>query len=110
MADKRRSCRVKPEGLGARTGKILLGGNSPPIECRVVDISAGGACLELSMLTSLPKRFEFLHGGVRKICKIAWTRGFRYGVQYEATVQRALSGSDLSRTKKDAGPFSRIRR
>jgi hypothetical protein len=41
MVDKRRSCRVKPEGLGARTGKILLGGDSPPIECRVVDISTG---------------------------------------------------------------------
>jgi PilZ domain len=110
MSDKRRSARVKPESLGARTGKILIPGSNAPIECRVVDISAGGACLELTSLIALPKRVEFLHCGVRKVCTLVWTRGYRLGLQYEAPIQRSLAGSGLSRVKDEASPLARARR
>jgi hypothetical protein len=109
MADKRRSASVKP-GLSAGTGKILIPGSNAPIECRVVDISAGGACLELTSLIALPKRLEFLHGGVRKVCTLVWTRGYRLGIQYEAPIQRSLAGSGLSRAKENISSFARIRR
>jgi hypothetical protein len=110
MADNRRNARVKPEGLGARTGKILIPGSNAPIECRVVDISAGGACLELTSLIALPKRFEFLHCGVRKVCTLVWARNYRLGIQYEAAVQRSMAGSVLDRGKDNASPLARLRR
>jgi hypothetical protein len=110
MSDKRRSARVKPESLSARTGKILVPGSNVPIECRVVDISAGGACLELTSLIALPKRLEFLHGGVRKVCTLVWTRGYRLGIQYEAPIQRSMAGSGLSRAKDDVSSLARLRR
>ena len=46
-SDKRRWFRVAPRGLVSRVGKILLGPKTMPIDCYVVDLSAGGACLEL---------------------------------------------------------------
>jgi hypothetical protein len=110
MTEKRRNCRVKPESLTARRGTIHLGTNSAAIECRVIDMSAGGACLELPELRSLPNKFEFLHGGVRKVCRLVWMRGCRFGLQYEAAIHRSLSGGDFNRTKKDDGPLSRMRR
>src|SRR5690242_18707629 len=35
-SDKRRWFRVTPKGLVPRVGRILLGGNTTPIDCRVV--------------------------------------------------------------------------
>src|SRR5215510_1401613 len=70
-SDKRRWFRVAPKGLVPRVGKILLGPKAMPIECHVVDMSAGGACLELSRTYDLPKRFEFLHGSTRRFCTLA---------------------------------------
>lgn len=81
-ADKRRWVRMRPQGLVSRAGKILLDPKSAPIDCTVVDLSAGGACLELARAPDLPKRFEFIHGGVRRKCQIAWRRGYRVGVSY----------------------------
>ena len=108
MAEKRLWFRTKPQGP-ARTGKLLLGGKTEVIECRVIDLSAGGACLELSKLYNLPDRFEFIHGPTRKICRVAWTRGYRIGIVYEATKERAMIAGGLSRTTTGVSRLSRDR-
>jgi hypothetical protein len=43
---------------------------SSPIACTVVDYSAGGACLQLFPMVTLPDRFELFYGNVRKKCRI----------------------------------------
>ena len=58
-SDKRRWFRVAPRGLVSRVGKILLGPKTMPIDCYVVDLSAGGACLELQRTYDLPKSLNF---------------------------------------------------
>ncbi|HET9716426.1 MAG TPA: PilZ domain-containing protein [Pseudolabrys sp.] len=108
-SDKRRWFRVSPRGLVPRVGKILLGPNVTPIECRVIDMSAGGACLELPRAHDLPKRFEFLHGSTRRFCNLAWTRGFRIGISYEGTIQRSSVSGGLSRSKNGVSVLSRDR-
>jgi hypothetical protein len=109
MAEKRRWFRTKPHGLVPRTGKILLGEKAEIIDCRVLDLSAGGACLELPKLYDLPKRFEFIHGRTRMICRVAWIRGYRVGIMYEATKERAMIAGGLSRTTTGASRLSRDR-
>lgn len=52
------------------------------IACRLVDYSAGGACLEIFPMVPLPERFELLHGSVRKKCRVVWRRGVRIGVAF----------------------------
>jgi hypothetical protein len=108
-SDKRRWFRSAPRGLVPRVGKLLFGPKTTPIECHVVDLSAGGACLELSKMYSFPQRFEFLHGSTRRFCTLAWTRGFRIGISFEGTIQRSSVTGGLSRPKSGASLLSRNR-
>jgi hypothetical protein len=99
-ADKRRWFRSKPRGLGTANAKLMLAGKTGPIECTVVDLSAGGACLEFSSPPILPERFEFLHSGVKKIARVAWRRGYRIGISFDSSTEKALSSSGLSRPSR----------
>lgn len=101
MFEKRRWFRTQPRGLVARTGKILPDAKTAPIDCTVVDLSAGGACLELSRPQDVPKRFEFLHGGVRRICNLVWRRGFRVGISFLASTEKSGLTGGLSRASRD---------
>jgi hypothetical protein len=62
--------------------KVILGPRDPAIDCSVVDYSAGGACLEVSSRIKLPNRFELLHGGTKKRCRVIWSAGRRCGVAF----------------------------
>jgi hypothetical protein len=74
--------RVRPAGQMSSEAKIIVAPKSSPIACTVVDYSAGGACLQLFPMVTLPDRFELLYGNVRKKCRIAWRRGIRIGVAF----------------------------
>jgi hypothetical protein len=80
-SDKRRFARVRPSGLVSRTAKIIMP-QSPPIDCTVVDLSAGGACLDLADVSRLPARFTLLHGASKKSCLVMWKKFRRVGVQF----------------------------
>jgi hypothetical protein len=80
--DKRRYVRVRPSGLVSKTGKLIVDPKKPAIDCDVIDLSAGGACLQLRNDAQLPRRFEFLHGGMRKKCQMVWKSGRRLGISY----------------------------
>jgi len=80
-----------------------------PIDCQIIDLSAGGACLELPRTYDLPKRFEFVHGSTRRFCTLAWSRGFRIGISYEGAPQRSSVSGGLRRPKSGASLLSRDR-
>jgi hypothetical protein len=94
--ESRRSLRVAPRGLVPRTGKVLLSAQAAPIDCQVVNLSAGGVCLKLSVMHQLPRRVEFLHGMTRKVAQVVWQRGYLIGLCYEASVNKSLLGSKVS--------------
>lgn len=110
MSEQRRSIRIAPKSRAAQIGKILLGPRALAIDCHVVDLSASGACLELSQMPAFPDRFEFIHGGVRKFCRLVWQRRFRIGIKYEATMQKSMIDGGLSRTTTNFSRLSRPRR
>jgi hypothetical protein len=78
----RRFTRVRPTGRNSDLAKLIVDPKAPVIDCRVVDYSPGGACLEISGQTKLPNRFELLFGGTRKRCRIVWSAGRRLGVVF----------------------------
>jgi hypothetical protein len=80
--EKRRYMRVRPSGLVSRAGKIIIDPKKAAIDCDVIDLSAGGACLIVRSEATLPRRFEFLHGGSRRKCLLVWQSGRRIGVSY----------------------------
>ena len=79
--EKRRFARVRPSGLVSRTARIILP-QAPPIDCTIIDMSAGGACLDLPEPDRLPARFALLHGGIKKNCLVMWKKFRRIGVQF----------------------------
>jgi hypothetical protein len=80
--DNRLYVRVKPVGLISKTGTLVLDKKQPAVPCNVVDISKGGACLQLSKPMQLPKRFVFVHGGTKKHCHLVWQKHDRIGVGF----------------------------
>jgi hypothetical protein len=66
----------------ASEARLIVGPRLPVIDCNVVDYSAGGACLELNPRINLPPRFDMLHGGTKKRCRIVWRAGPRLGVSF----------------------------
>ena len=80
--EKRRFHRVRPSGLMAKTGTIFVDLKKPTTACNVVDISAGGACIEVHGSEPIPTRFVLNYSGVRKNCLLVWQKGRRVGVAF----------------------------
>jgi hypothetical protein len=78
----RRFARVKPGGRVSSAAKIVVGPKDPMIDCMLIDLSAGGACLEVAPQTALPPRFELVHGNTKKRCRLIWKAGRRIGVSF----------------------------
>ena len=76
----RRFTRVRPTGRNSDAAKLIVDPKAPVIDCRVVDYSPGGACLEIWGQIRLPDRFELVFGGTRKRCRVVWAVGRRFGV------------------------------
>jgi hypothetical protein len=81
-SEKRRFARVRPAGLVSRNAKIIVPQQATPIDCTVIDLSAGGACLDLADASRLPARFTLLHGATKKSCLVMWKKFRRVGVQF----------------------------
>jgi hypothetical protein len=82
VRENRRFIRVAPRGLVSRIATIIVDPAKPVITCNVIDLSAGGACLELIGQAVIPRRFVLLHGGTKKKCTVVWQSGRRLGVSY----------------------------
>jgi PilZ domain len=82
VGEKRRFVRTRPMGLVSRAATIIVDPKKPVIACNVVDLSAGGACLEVGGQIVVPRQFVLLHGGVKKKCRLVWQTGRRYGVAF----------------------------
>ena len=82
MLNQRRFHRVRPSGSIAKAATIFVDLKKPATVCNVVDISAGGACIEVHGTEVIPRRFILNHGGVKKSCRIVWQKGRRVGVSF----------------------------
>jgi hypothetical protein len=74
--------RVRPPTSEAAKAQIIVSPKLPVLQCRLVDYSPGGACLEIFPMVAVPERFELLHGNVRKKSRVVWRRGIRIGVAF----------------------------
>ena len=82
MRENRRHHRVRMLVSPSALGRISGNAKVPTLECRIIDISASGACLEVSTPSAVPQRFELHHAGSRKKCNVIWKRGYRVGVSF----------------------------
>jgi hypothetical protein len=73
---------MRPAGANAQRGTIYADLKSPAVACNIVDVSAGGACIEVHGGDAIPKTFILNHGGVKKTCRVVWQKGRRVGVSF----------------------------
>jgi PilZ domain len=78
--NQRRFHRVRPTGTLGKSGTIFVDLKNPATHCNVIDVSAGGACIEVHGTAAIPKKFILNHGGVKKSCRVVWQKGRRVGV------------------------------
>ena len=78
----RRFARVRPAGGDSDAAKLIIGSRDPVVDCKIVDYSPGGDCLEIWAQTKLPSRFDLLFGGTKKHCRVVWSTGKRIGVAF----------------------------
>ncbi len=82
MPEHRRFQRVRPTGIISRAATIFVDLQSPQINCDLLDISAGGACLNVHGEAAIPRKFILNHGGSKKNCRVVWQKGRRIGVSF----------------------------
>ena len=74
--------RVPPRGLVANRGTLVVDSRRPAIDCNVLNISAGGACVDVHGHTAIPARVTFIHSGSKKVCRVIWRKGRRIGLLF----------------------------
>jgi hypothetical protein len=79
-SDKRRSQRQ----LTLMTAKIFCDRHAAAVDCAVVNISEGGACILLSDPATVPNLFNLAidNEGKMRGCRVAWRSGNRIGVAF----------------------------
>lgn len=82
MRENRPRHRMQMSTFPSIRGRTVTDVKEPIIECRILDISAVGACLELVTSGALPGRFELISAGSKKKCPVVWRRGYRVGVSF----------------------------
>ena len=82
MSEHRRFHRIHPSGLIPKTGIMFADLKSSATACTIIDISAGGACIEVHGAGAIPRRFILNHGGVKKTCNLVWQKGRRIGISF----------------------------
>ncbi|HJS61748.1 MAG TPA: PilZ domain-containing protein [Pseudolabrys sp.] len=72
-------------GRTLKAGTISFNG-AGGIDCRVRNMSPGGACLEVSSQVGVPNDFVLVvgYGKFKQTCHVAWRSDTRLGVEFRA--------------------------
>jgi len=77
------SKRKHPRRSVSDQGKIIITRPFSMLDCTVLDMSEGGACLEVSAKAQLPPTFELVFAERRRACIVAWQKENRLGVSFK---------------------------
>ncbi len=71
--------------------KVLLSGELRSrrgvVACRIHDISRGGACMDADLAHGVGETIVFERGGLKVEGSVAWSRGKRFGVRFDAPIR-----------------------
>ena len=77
--------KAHPRRRTLKAGKIVFDRRNCVIDCTVRNLSAAGACLELSSTIGIPDLFDLLIGPepYPRPCRVAWKDDTRVGVMFQ---------------------------
>jgi hypothetical protein len=70
--------------LTLKTAKIVFDDMSSPIDCAILNISDGGACILVPRLAEIPDVFRLVvdPNGTTHLCGVRWKSGNRVGLAF----------------------------
>ena len=74
--------RAERESVGHYVLRVDARDGRDPIQCRIRNVSSGGACLELSEKRELPDEVTLIIGNVMHQAKIVWRRLDQIGIVF----------------------------
>jgi hypothetical protein len=82
--------RASPRYRVSKAAILKLPDDSRQLSANIVNMSAGGAALEVAATAALPAAFELVIAaeGLSFHAKVRWRRGALVGVQFEGEAQR----------------------
>ncbi len=89
-----------------KSGRITFNGGYAAYDCRVKNLSAGGALLQMPSLLGIPSRFdiEIDKSGNRRLCTVMWRNDTQMGVAFDdAPPAAAASDGPRLRLVEPAG-------
>jgi hypothetical protein len=74
-----------------KTARIVFNGGYSVYDCRIKNLSPGGALLELGSMVGIPTRFEIAFEGdpARRPCTVMWRTDRLMGVSFDDTAGKA---------------------
>lgn len=79
MDEKRHDPRMRM----LKSGRIATTERAPKIDCTVRNLSATGACLQVTTTFGLPAAFDLLMEGAKHTCRVVWRTDTRMGVTFQ---------------------------
>jgi hypothetical protein len=70
--------------LTLKTAKIVFDDMGSPIDCAILNISDGGACILVPRLAEIPDVFRIVvdPNGTTHLCGVSWKSGNRVGLAF----------------------------
>ncbi len=83
QSEEKRSSQRMRTLKGAR---VVLGNNLSTFECKVRNLSATGACIEMPSTLGVPNHFTLKYddGSPSKVCNVIWRTEKRMGLRFES--------------------------
>jgi hypothetical protein len=80
LMERRRQQRTRT----LKSARILFNQHRSAIDCTVRNISAGGACLNVTSVVGIPERFDVLFEADQSIrpCRMVWHKEKQIGVEF----------------------------
>jgi hypothetical protein len=78
-----------------------------PTVCRVLDISRGGACLDANSAHEVGEEVAFKRGTLQAKARIVWSRGKRFGIQFNEPIRATELLVQMSHSRAAATPSQR---
>jgi hypothetical protein len=72
-----------------KSARIVFNGGYSVYDCRVKNLSRGGALLEMPSLLGIPGSFDLMLDGARRPCRVMWRTERLMGVAFEAAPGQA---------------------
>jgi hypothetical protein len=97
-----KQARSEPRMKVLLTGELL--GARGAVECRVHDISRGGACLDADRPMEVGETVTFRRGPLNASGKVVWSRGKRIGIAFAEPIRATDLFVQMSQSRKSSAP------